>query len=91
MYIQSRRMQNRGPKQWSHQNDETIDRGGWLVHLHRNLPITSNKLIEGLVMKLCHENNGATVYVERAATLHNLCFNVHTTVKYLNRNVCQAS
>ena len=38
-------------------------------------------------MKLCHENSGAAVYVGRASTLHNLCFNVHTTVKYLNRNV----
>ena len=39
-------------------------------------------------MKPCHENNGAAIYVGRAATLHNpLCFNVHTTVEYLNKNV----
>ena len=35
-------------------------------------------------MKLCHENNGAAVYVGRAATVHNP---VHTTVEYLSRNV----
>ena len=35
-------------------------------------------------MKPCHENNGAAVYVGRAAIL---CFNVHSTVEYLNKNV----
>ena len=33
-------------------------------------------------MKLCHENNGAAIYVGRAVAVH-----VHTTVEYLNRNV----
>ena len=37
-------------------------------------------------MKPCHVNNGAAIYVGRAATLL-LCFNVHTTVEYLNKNV----
>ena len=32
------------------------------------------KLIEGLVMKPCHENNGATIDVGRAATVHNPLF-----------------
>ena len=32
------------------------------------------KLIEELVMKFCHENNGAAVYVGRAATLHSPLF-----------------
>ena len=39
-------------------------------------------------MKPCHENNGAAIYVgtgSRPCTL--LCFNIHTTVEYLNRNV----
>ena len=39
-------------------------------------------------MKPCHENNGAAIYVGRAATLHKpFSFNVHTTVEYLNKNV----
>ena len=38
-------------------------------------------------MKPCNENNGAAIYVGRAATLHNPFFNVHTTVEYLNKNV----
>ena len=29
-------------------------------------------LIEGLVMKPCHDNNGAAIYVGRAATVRNL-------------------
>ena len=37
-------------------------------------------------MKFCHENIGATIYIGRATTTHNPCFNVYTTVKYLNRN-----
>ena len=36
-------------------------------------------------MKPCHDNNGAEIYVGRAASTI-LCFNVHTTVEYLNRN-----
>ena len=31
-------------------------------------------VLEGLVMKPCHENNGAEIYVGRAATLHNPLF-----------------
>ena len=38
-------------------------------------------------MKPCHENNGAAIYVGRAAISTALSFNVHTTVEYLNRNV----
>ena len=34
----------------------------------------SSKLIEGLVMKSCHDNNGAAIYVGRAATVHNPLF-----------------
>ena len=30
-------------------------------------------------MKLCHENNGAAVYVGRAATVHNRLFQMFTT------------
>ena len=33
-------------------------------------------------MKLCHENNGAAIYVGRDATVRS-----PTTVEYLNRNV----
>ena len=33
-----------------------------------------SQLLEGLVWKPCHENNGAAIYVGRAATLHNLLF-----------------
>ena len=39
-------------------------------------------------MKLCHENNGDTIYVgtgPRQCTI--FCLNVHTTVEYLNTNV----
>ena len=32
------------------------------------------KSIEGPVMKLCHENNGAAIYVGRATTVHNPLF-----------------
>ena len=35
-------------------------------------------------MKPCHENSGAAIYVGRTTVL---CFNVHTTVEYLNRNI----
>ena len=40
-------------------------------------------------MKPCHDNNGAVIYVVRAATVSItiLCFHVHTTVEYLNRNI----
>ena len=41
-------------------------------------------------MKPCHEKNDITIYVGRAATVHNpffFFFNVHSTVEYLNRNV----
>ena len=38
-------------------------------------------------MKLCHENNGAAIYVGRATTVTILCLNVHITVKCLNTNV----
>ena len=39
-------------------------------------------------MKLCHENNGAAIYVGRATTVHNpVCLNIHTTAEYLNTNV----
>ena len=38
-------------------------------------------------MKRCHDNNGAAIYVGRAATVHNPLFFVHSIVKYLNRNV----
>ena len=39
-------------------------------------------------MKLCHDNDGAAIYVGRAAPRCTfLCFNVHTTVEYLNGNV----
>ena len=39
-------------------------------------------------MKLCHENNGSAIYVERATTVHNPLFeSVHTTVEYLDTNV----
>ena len=31
-------------------------------------------LIEGPVMKPCHENNGAAIYVERTATVRNILF-----------------
>ena len=30
----------------------------------------TSKLIEGLVLKPCHENNGAAIYVGRVATVH---------------------
>ena len=36
-------------------------------------------------MKPCRGNNGAALYVGRAATVHNPLF-IHT-VEYLNRNV----
>ena len=32
------------------------------------------KSIEELVMKLCHENNGAAIYVGRATTVYNPLF-----------------
>ena len=35
-------------------------------------------------MKPYHENNGAAVYVGRAATLQILCFNIHATGEYIN-------
>ena len=35
-------------------------------------------------MKPCHENNGAAIYVGTGTLL---CFNIHTTVEYLNRSV----
>ena len=38
-------------------------------------------------MKLCHENNGAAIYVEGPPQCTILCLNVHTTVEYLNTNV----
>ena len=38
-------------------------------------------------MKPCRENNGASIYAGRVAAVHNPCFNVHTTVEYLNRNI----
>ena len=38
-------------------------------------------------MKLCHENNGAVIYVGRATTVHNPGLNVQTTVEYFNTNV----
>ena len=39
-------------------------------------------------MKPCHENNGvAKVMIEEPPPCTILCFNVHTTVEYLNRNV----
>ena len=39
-------------------------------------------------MKPCHENNGAAIYVGRAATLHNpLFYRFHHSVEYLNKNV----
>ena len=49
-------------------------------------------------MKLCHENNGAAIYVGRATTVYNPSFfsfflftilrlSVHTTVEYLKTNV----
>ena len=34
-------------------------------------------------MNPCHDNNGAAIYVGRAATVHNPSLNVHTTVKDL--------
>ena len=37
----------------------------------KNWPIIFNKLIEGVVRKPCHENNGAAIYVGRATTVHN--------------------
>ena len=40
--------------------------------------------IEELVVKPCLENSGAAIYVGTATIL---CFNVHTTVEYLNRSV----
>ena len=36
-------------------------------------------------MKLCHENNGATIYIGRATTVHNPLL-IYTTVEYLNGN-----
>ena len=42
--------------------------------------------------KPCHENNGAAIFVGRAANLQNpFFFNVHTTVEYLNKNVFSCS
>ena len=38
-------------------------------------------------MKPCQDNNGVAIYVRRDATGTILCFNIHTTVEYLNRNV----
>ena len=38
-------------------------------------------------MKPCHENNGAAIYVGRPRPCTIICFNVYTTVEYLNRNV----
>ena len=38
-------------------------------------------------MKPCHENNGAAVMLEEPRPCTILCFNVHTIVEYLNKNV----
>ena len=38
-------------------------------------------------MKLCPENNGAVIRLEGPRRCTILCFSVHTTVEYLNRNV----
>ena len=43
-------------------------------------------------MKPCHENNGAAnnlFMLEGPRPCTILCFNIHTTVEYLNRNVSQ--
>ena len=39
-------------------------------------------------MKLCHENNGAAIYVGRAMTMHNPLFqSSQVAVEYLNWNI----
>ena len=38
-------------------------------------------------MKPSHKNNGVAIYVGRARPCTILCFNFHTTVEYLNKNV----